>query len=101
MIPHQQKMVARLADEPFTLLGINSDGESRSALKEKFENEKVTWPQIVEGKEYPLSGAWNVHGFPTIYVLDHEGIIRARGFLQMEEIEKTVDEQLEKVPDVG
>jgi len=41
MLPHERDLVQRLANRPFTLLGINSD-ESRSALKKIIASEKIT-----------------------------------------------------------
>lgn len=91
-------MVERLKDRPFTLLGINSD-ESRSALKEIIEKEKITWPNIFGGptatNEFALK--WNVYSWPTIYVLDHEGVIRFKG-LRDEALEKAVNALLEEIP---
>ncbi len=79
MLPHEREMVQRLADKPFTLLGINSD-ESRSALRKIIEDEKITWPNIYGGPpgENAIAKKWNVTGWPTIYILDHEGVIRYR-----------------------
>lgn len=90
-------MVKRLADQPFTLLGINSD-ESRSALQKRLAEENITWPQIHDGKpdKGPIAKKWNVHGWPTIYILDHEGVIRYREV--GEELEDPVIELLKKVP---
>jgi hypothetical protein len=99
MIPHEREMVKRLADKPFTLLGINSDG-SRSALKKIVEEQKITWPNIQD--ESPGTGKiakrWNVSGWPTIYILDHTGKICYRD-LRDEAMEKAVVELLRKVPD--
>jgi hypothetical protein len=97
MIPQQRQLVQRLQDKPFTLLGINSDGDRFDLLKKLNEN-TVTWPQIFEGQERAISQRWNVFGYPTIYILDHEGIIRQRGFLDEKLIEQTIDELLAKVP---
>ena len=66
MIPDHKKLVSRYASEPFALIGINSDGEGRSALKKKFKKHGVTWRQVLEGAEMPLSSAWNVRAFTTI-----------------------------------
>ncbi len=98
MIPHERAMTKRLKDQPFTLLGINSD-ESRSALKKFLEKEQITWPQVYDGKagKGPLANTWNVHGWPTIYVLDHEGVIRYRD-LRDQKLEDAVVELLKKVP---
>ncbi len=70
-------MVGKMAGRPFTLLGINSD-QDRSVLKKKFEKEKITWPNILEGKEHAVSREWNVHVYPTIYLIDADGVIRQR-----------------------
>jgi len=99
MLPHEREMVKRLTGKPFVLLGINSD-ESRSALKKILEDEQITWPNIYNGPPGTpgsIAARWNVHGWPTIYVLDHEGRIRHRR-LRDEALEKAVVELVEKVP---
>ncbi len=94
MLPHEREMVIRLKDKPFTLLGINSD-ESRSALREILKDEKITWPNIYGGptNKNAIARKWNVWGWPTIYILDHEGIIRHKG-LRDEAMEEAVNELL-------
>ena len=98
MLPHEREMVKRLADQPFTLLGINSDS-SRSALKKILEDEKITWPNIYGGptSDNAIAKRWNVWGWPTIYILDHEGIIRHRG-LRDKAMEEAVVELIKKIP---
>ena len=98
MIPHEREMTKRLKDQPFTLLGINSD-ESRSALQKILDKQSITWPQIYDGQpgKGTIAKTWNVHGWPTIYVLDHEGVIRYRD-VRDKELEDAVVELLKKVP---
>jgi len=38
-----------------------------------------------------------VHGWPTIYILDHEGVIRHRG-LRDKAMEEAVVELIKKIP---
>jgi hypothetical protein len=97
MIPHQRELVSRLQGKPFTLLGINSDRD-RSDLGKRMKDEQITWPQMHEGSERAISKRWNVRGYPTVYILDHEGVIRKKGFLDDAEVAKTVDELLAKLP---
>lgn len=79
MLPHQKTLVKRLEAEPFALLGINSDGPA-SEVNERFESEGISWRQAMdESTDGPLATAWNVQGWPTIYVLDVEGRIRYTG----------------------
>ncbi len=98
MLPHEREMTQRLQGRPFTLLGINSD-QSRSALKKIVADEKITWPNIYDGSPGTgeIANRWNVFGWPTIYVLDHEGFIRHRD-LRGPELEAAVVDLLEKVP---
>ena len=96
MIPHEKEMVERLKDRPFALLGINSDGDRESLNKLLAEN-GITCKQAVDGTtEGPIATRWNVQGWPTIYILDHEGKIRARD-LRDEAMEKKVVELLDEM----
>jgi hypothetical protein len=96
MLPGEREMVKRLADRPFTLLGINSD-ESRSALQASIERAKITWPNIYEGKPREISKRWNVRFFPETYVLDQNGVIRLRGLgFRGEALEDCVTDLLAK-----
>lgn len=98
MLPHEREMVERLKGRPFTLLGINSD-ESRSALQKVLADERITWPNIYDGPpgKGPIARRWNVRGWPTIYVLDHEGRIRFRD-LRDKPLEAAVLKLLADVP---
>ena len=79
MYPHERSLVQRLKDAPFALIGINSDPLERA--REAVEENGLTWRSFWAGPEGtggPIPTRWNVTGWPTIYVLDHEGRIRYR-----------------------
>jgi hypothetical protein len=97
MIPHERELAEKLRDKPFTLLGINSD-ESRSALKKAMEEQRITWPQIYDGPpgQGPIAKRWNVHGWPTIFVLDDQGVIRHRD-LRGDALEEAVMDLIAKM----
>lgn len=82
-IPSLKALVERQKDRPFALLGVNTDEIEPAALAKKMAAKGVTWRQAVQGStDGPLPTLWNVHGYPTIFVLDEEGVIRhtdARG----------------------
>jgi peroxiredoxin len=97
MLPQEREMVQRLADKPFTLLGINSD-QSRSALKKIIDEQRITWPQVFDGgTRGPIAKQWNVKSWPTVYVIDQQGIIRFRN-VRGEALEKAVNSLLGKGP---
>ena len=78
MYPHERSLVKRLAGEPFALIGVNSDKDRRK-LKRVLKTKRITWRSFwngPRGKGGPISKAWKVKDWPTIYVIDHEGIIR-------------------------
>ncbi|MGC4043761.1 MAG: TlpA disulfide reductase family protein [Armatimonas sp.] len=89
MLPHEKEMVKKLADKPFALIGINSDGD-RSVVNKILKEQNITWRQFVDGSTSgPIATKWNVSGWPTIYILDHKGVIRHRD-LRDAEMEKAV-----------
>lgn len=93
MYPHERSLVKRLADKQFALVGINSD-KDREELKPILEKENITWPSFWNGGSTrgPISKAWNVRGWPTIYILDAKGVIRFKN-----KREKAMDNAVDKL----
>ena len=80
MWPHERSLVKNLADKPFAVLGVNISEPNSSALKKLVEKENLTWrsfsdPPTSEGGG-AISKKWNLAGTPTIYLIDHKGVIR-------------------------
>ncbi len=95
MYPHERSLVKRLKDEPFALIGVNSD-DDLEALKPALEKEQITWRSFwngLEGTGGPISKAWNVRSWPTIYVLDASGKIRFKN-VHEKELDEAVDKLL-------
>ena len=83
MYPHERSLVKRLEGKPFALIGVNSD-KDLAEVKKLNAKDNITWRSFWNGKEGtggPISTAWNVHGWPTIYVLDPKGVIRYRDLI--------------------
>ena len=103
MIPHEREMVEKLKDKPFVLVSISAD-EKKETLKEFLEKEPMPWVHWWEGRrEGGILNDWNVEFFPTIYILDHKGVIRhknIRGKAMEEAVEKLLDE-MSKDKDAG
>ncbi len=69
-------MVNEFKDRPFALVGINSDG-GRSALQKVIKEQNLNYRSAADGDTSgPIATAWNVHGWPTVYVIDAKGVIR-------------------------
>jgi peroxiredoxin len=93
MIPHERSLVEKLKDQPFALIGMNSD--PKETLRKAMASEKITWRSFWDGGSTggPIATRWNVHSWPTIYVVDQNGVIRARD-LRDDALEKKVEELL-------
>ena len=98
MYPHERSLVKRLEGKPFALLGVNSDTD-KEELKKRMAEEKITWRSFwngPKGTDGPISRAWNVRGWPTIYVLDHKGVIRYRD-VREKKMDEAVDALLKEL----
>jgi thiol-disulfide isomerase/thioredoxin len=96
MIPHEREMVERLKDKPFTLVSISAD-EKKETLTDFLAKEKMPWTHWWNGKDQGIIEDWDVRYYPTIYVLDAQGVIRHKD-LRGEELEKAVNALLAEKP---
>jgi len=93
MFPHEKELVERLKDEPFTLLGVNTDKDAEY-YRAQVEENGITWRSTFEGSTRgPVPTRWGVTYYPTIYVLDHEGAIRFKD-VRGEDLDAAVDQLL-------
>jgi thiol-disulfide isomerase/thioredoxin len=80
MYPQEQELVQRSKDKPFVLLGINCD-DDRDSIRHTVARRGLSWTSWWDGG--PEGGRirrdWHVSGFPTIWVLDRNHVIRFRG----------------------
>jgi peroxiredoxin len=82
-------LVKSLGDQPFVLIGINSDGNAATVKQLMTENE-VAWRQVIdETQQGALATHWNVREWPTLYVLDKKGVIRFKN-LHAQKLEDAV-----------
>ena len=86
--PYHRFVLENYGDRPIVLLGVNSDAELETARQAKIEENLPyrTWwdghsqPEAeAAATDGPIATAWNVTGWPQIYILDEEGVIRYVG----------------------
>jgi peroxiredoxin len=84
--------------KPFALLGVNSDG-GQSALQKIIKDQKLNYRNAVDGTTSgPIATAWNVHGWPTVYVIDAKGVIRKKFIgVDPKELTKAVEDLLKEM----
>lgn len=73
---HRQ-MVDELKDQPFAFIGINTDKMTQAEFVERAQKEGINFRNALMGStSNELSRRWNVTYYPTIYVIDANGVIR-------------------------
>jgi thiol-disulfide isomerase/thioredoxin len=93
-VPQEKSLVEHFKSRPFVMIGVNCDGSKTAATKTVVEHQ-ISWRSFWNGKEGPggpIAVAWNVRGWPTVYVLDQQGVIRYKNV-----IGKQLDDSLEKL----
>jgi hypothetical protein len=96
MYPHERSLVKRLQGKPFALLGINSD-KDLDQLHARMVEEQITWRSWWDGGGTggPIASMFDVRAWPTIYVLDHKGVIRFKN-VRGEAMDRAVDQLLDE-----
>jgi thiol-disulfide isomerase/thioredoxin/cytochrome c556 len=93
-VPHERELVEHFKGRPFVLIGVNGDQKKEDATK-AVDKHRIPWRSFwngADGPGGPIAVAWNVRGWPRVYVIDHQGVIRAK-YLHG----KRLDELLEKL----
>lgn len=80
MLQQERLLVKNLAGKPFVLLGVNSDTD-REKMMQIQKKEQITWRSFwdgLDGTRGPIDTAWNIGSWPTLFLIDNQGIIRRR-----------------------
>lgn len=91
MIPHQRTVVQKYADRPFALISASSD-ESKKLLTDFIQKEPMPWVHWWDA-DYTAQKTFRIWATPTVYVIDHTGMIRFRAIGEID------DKQLDKLID--
>jgi hypothetical protein len=96
MYPHERSLVEKFQGKPFVILGINSDS-NREIVKTVSVKEKLTWRSFWDGgsTDGPIASQWNVTGWPTLYLIDHKGLIIRRIGMSKED-DKLIEEKVQE-----
>ena len=85
--------------KPFALVGVNINCHNPQTLKGVMDKEQLHFRSFTDtaaGEGLGVIGsAWNLFGTPTVFVLDHKGVIRYRQIGIPDK--KAIDEVLNKL----
>ncbi|MGC4006569.1 MAG: TlpA disulfide reductase family protein [Pirellulales bacterium] len=94
MYPKERELVERFKDQPFAIVGVNCEANNRA--EKLSEARMVTWRNWKDGQSGPIAEEWQVNSYPSVYILDAQGVIRYKGALGAAEVEAAVVELLEE-----
>jgi RNA polymerase sigma-70 factor (ECF subfamily) len=98
LIPHERDLVTRLQGKRFVLVGVNSDGDV-ATLANTLKTQHINWRSFRDRRanKPAISDEWQVLGYPTLYLIDRQGIIRQRwiGSPPPEELNRAIDQLVE------
>lgn len=75
MIPHERELVKRLEKKPFALVSVSFD-DKKETLTKFIDKNPMPWTHWHDGRTGMIAEKLSIRSFPTIYVLDHKGVIR-------------------------
>ncbi len=92
MVPHEREMVERLKDEPFAILSVSCDAD-KETLTDFLETTSMPWDHWWCGQDSEFTKSLAIDKYPSIFVLDKEGVIRFKD-IKGEELDAAVDSLL-------
>ena len=96
-VPNERELAARLKDKPFALLGVNCDDDKQAGMN-AINSERMTWPNWYDGApgEGPIAKQYHIRGYPSIFVIDAQGIIRQQTLVLGKLLDEAIDELIKK-----
>jgi thiol-disulfide isomerase/thioredoxin len=85
LVPEEKALVEKMKGRPFALIGVNGD-ENRGEVKSVSAKEGIKWRSFWTGG--PTRGIpvqWGVSGWPTVYVIDCDGVVRDNGLVYFQQ----------------
>lgn len=83
MIPHQRATAAKYSGKPFVLVSASEDPDKKT-LEAFLQKESMPWVHWWDAG-FTAQKAYRVWATPTLYLIDHEGVIRFRAIGEHDE----------------
>jgi len=98
LVPHEKGLVKSLEGKPFVLLGISAD-RTLEDLKTTEQEQQINWRSWWD-EHRSLRRQWDVKVLPTLFLIDHNGIVRYRfeggGPTTEEDLEAAINDLVRK-----
>ncbi len=93
----ERRLVERFRDRPFALLGVNTDDEV-ATLRKSIASGEITWRCWWDGRVGPIADRWGILTFPSLFLIDGDGVIRATPDHQSPTLGNDVEALLVRIP---
>lgn len=77
MYPDIRKLGTELAVKPFAILAVMGDQNIGTVIHDT-QSGDIRWRTWFDGDSGRIATTWNIQAWPTLYLIDHNGIIVAR-----------------------
>ena len=88
MYDHERSLVKELADKPFALLGVNTD-RTLETFQNAVKDNNLNWRSFYDGKR-EISKSYGIRGFPTIMLIDADGVVVANSVGAMKDLDAKI-----------
>jgi hypothetical protein len=78
MYEHERSLVTELKDKPFALVGFNY-GDKLEHIQNAAKEKRLIWRSFYGGDDKETVEKYKIEGFPTIMIIDSEGVIKSVG----------------------
>jgi thiol-disulfide isomerase/thioredoxin len=96
LFPHERSLVERYQGKPFVLLGVNEDQKIESARR-LMEKGDVVWRSFADGDSGTLSHTFGVDALPSVFIIDHNGVLQYKTRGVSPETEHEIDKTIARL----
>lgn len=99
MYPHERSLVNDMNGRPFALLGVNND-EKLSRVKKAVKKNNINWRSWYDGEGGDIVKKFKIRSFPTIFLVDHTGVIRYKN-LRGDKLDRAIELLVTEAEEAG
>ena len=91
MYAYERSLVEKYQGRPVVLLGVNTDA-NRDAVRQVVARQHISWRSWWAGTpDGDIPTRWHVTGYPSLFVIDAQGVVRHQNIQPGRELEHAID----------
>ena len=93
-IPHNVELFTKHKDDGLMIVGVHDSNRGADKMAAMAKDQKINYPLSVDS-EGKSTKAWNISFWPTYFVIDRKGVVRAAG-IRPDAVDKVVEKLLKE-----